>query len=121
MEKMVILGGAKLTGTVEISGAKNSAVAILVAAMMVNGKCHIENVPHVSDIDVLIDIINNMGGSATFTADGVVEMDCSGLNSCEATYETVEKIRAYSYLMGALLGRFGQARVALPGGCDFGI
>ncbi|MBQ2614437.1 MAG: UDP-N-acetylglucosamine 1-carboxyvinyltransferase [Clostridia bacterium] len=121
MEKMVILGGAKLTGTVEISGAKNSAVAILVAAMMVNGKCHIENVPHVSDIDVLIDIINNMGGSATFTADGVVEMDCSGLNSCEATYETVEKIRASSYLMGALLGRFGQARVALPGGCDFGI
>ncbi len=121
MEKMVILGGAKLTGTVEISGAKNSAVAILVAAMMVNGKCHIENVPHVSDIDVLIDIINNMGGSATFSADGVVEMDCSGLNSYEATYETVEKIRASSYLMGALLGRFGQARVALPGGCDFGI
>ncbi|MBR5153101.1 MAG: UDP-N-acetylglucosamine 1-carboxyvinyltransferase [Clostridia bacterium] len=121
MEKMVILGGAKLAGTVHISGAKNSAVAILVAAMMVNGKCHIENVPHVSDIEVLLEIINNMGGKACFTDKSVVEMDCSGLNSCAATYETVAKIRASSYLMGALLGRFGHAQVALPGGCDFGI
>ena len=121
MEKMVILGGAKLAGTVKISGAKNSAVAILVAAMMVNGKCHIENVPHVSDIEVLLDIINNMGGKAYFSDKGVVEMDCSGLNSYAATYETVAKIRASSYLMGALLGRFGHAQVALPGGCDFGV
>ena len=121
MEKMVILGGAKLEGSVEISGAKNSAVAILVAAMMVKGTCHIENVPHVSDIEVLIEIINNMGGKAIFSEDGVVEMDCTDLNSYEATYEIVEKIRASSYLMGALLGRFGKARVAMPGGCDFGI
>ncbi len=121
MEKMVILGGAKLAGTVKISGAKNSAVAILVAAMMVNGHCHIENVPQVSDIEVLLEIINNMGGKAYFSSKGVVEMDCTGLNSCAATYETVAKIRASSYLMGALLGRFGHAQVALPGGCDFGI
>ncbi|MEE1013104.1 MAG: UDP-N-acetylglucosamine 1-carboxyvinyltransferase [Clostridia bacterium] len=121
MEKMVILGGAKLSGAVEISGAKNSAVAILVAAMMVKGKCHIENVPHVSDIEVLIEIINNLGGSASFSEKGVVDMDCSELNTYEATYDIVEKIRASSYLMGALLGRFGKARVALPGGCDFGI
>lgn len=121
MEKMVILGGAKLSGAVEISGAKNSAVAILVAAMMVKGKCHIENVPHVSDIEVLIEIINNLGGTASFSEKGVVDMDCSELNTYEATYDIVEKIRASSYLMGALLGRFGKARVALPGGCDFGI
>ncbi len=121
MEKMVILGGAPLVGQVEISGAKNSAVAILVAAIMVKGKCHIDNVPHVSDIEVLLEIINNLGGTAAFVDHGVVEIDCTNLNSFEASYETVRKIRASSYLMGALLGRFGQARVAMPGGCDFGV
>lgn len=121
MEKMVILGGAKLEGSVEISGAKNSAVAILVAAIMVKGKCHIDNVPHVSDIEVLIEIIKNLGGKARFTGRGVVDVDCTDLCGYEAAYETVRKIRASSYLMGALLGRFGRARVALPGGCDFGV
>ena len=121
MEKMVILGGAKLEGSVEISGAKNSAVAILVAAMMVKGKCLIDNVPHVSDIDVLIEIINNMGGKAHFVEKSVVEVDCTELSSYEAEYEIVRKIRASSYLMGALLGRFKKARVAMPGGCDFGV
>ncbi len=121
MEKMVILGGAKLEGAVEISGAKNSAVAILVAAIMVNGKCRIDNVPHVSDIEVLVDIINKLGGSAVFVDKGVVEIDCANLTGYEATYETVQKIRASSYFMGALLGRFGKACVALPGGCDFGV
>lgn len=121
MEKMVILGGAKLSGTVEISGAKNSAVAILVAAIMVKGRCVIDNVPQVSDIEVLIEIINNLGGKAKFIDKGVVEIDCTDLESYEATYEVVSKIRASSYLMGALLGRFNKARVALPGGCDFGV
>ncbi len=121
MEKMVILGGARLEGSVSISGAKNSAVAILVAAIMVKGKCHIENVPRVSDIEVLIEIINNLGGKATLSNDGVAELDCTSIDTFEATYEQVARIRASSYLMGALLGRFGEARVALPGGCDFGV
>lgn len=121
MEKMVVLGGAPLTGRVVISGAKNSAVAILVAAIMVKGKCRIENVPRVSDTEVLIEIINNLGGEAAFVAPGVVEIDATQLNSYCADYESVRKIRASSYLMGALLGRFKQASVALPGGCDFGI
>lgn len=121
MEKLVILGGARLEGSVEISGAKNSAVAILVAAIMVKGKCHIENVPCVSDTQVLIDIINNLGGKATLSADGVAELDCTYIDTFEATYEQVARIRASSYLMGALLGRFSKARVALPGGCDFGV
>ncbi len=121
MEKMVILGGARLEGTVEISGAKNSAVAILAAAIMVNGKCLIENVPDVSDIKVLIEIINKLGGRAVRNDDGMVDIDCSKLSGYEADYDTVRKIRASSYLMGALLGRFGKARVALPGGCDFGV
>lgn len=121
MEKLVILGGARLCGEVEISGAKNSAVAILAASIMVKGRCLIENVPHVSDIYVLIDIICGLGGKAGFLADGTLEIDCTNLNKYEADWETVRRIRASSYLMGALLGRFGKARVGLPGGCDFGV
>lgn len=121
MEKLVVLGGTKLSGEVEISGAKNSAVAILAASIMVKGKCCIDNVPHVSDIDALLDIIRRLGGKADFVSKGTVEIDCTNLNRFEADYETVRRIRASSYLMGALLGRFRKARVALPGGCDFGI
>ncbi len=121
MEKLVVLGGARLCGQVEISGAKNSAVAILAAAIMVKGKCIIDNIPHVSDIDVLLEIIESLGGKAKFITSGTVEIDCTNLNKYEADYETVRRIRASSYLMGALLGRFRHARVGLPGGCDFGV
>ena len=121
MEKLVILGGARLEGTVEISGAKNSAVAVLAASIMVKGSCRIENVPNVSDINMLVEIINNLGGRAEMTGEGVIDVDCTELNNYEADYDMVRRIRASSYLMGALLGRFGKARVALPGGCDFGV
>lgn len=120
-EKMVILGGVKLHGEVKISGAKNSAVAILVASILVKGKCVIENVPHVSDILDLIDIINGLGGVAEFVGEDMVEVDCSDLTDYVASYDSVRKIRASSYLMGALLGRLKKASVALPGGCDFGV
>lgn len=120
-EKMVILGGVRLNGEVKISGAKNSAVAILVAAILVKGKCIIENVPHVSDIIDLIEIINGLGGSAKFVGEDMVEVDCTYLSGHVASYESVKKIRASSYLMGALLGRLNKASVALPGGCDFGV
>ena len=120
-EKMVILGGVKLHGEVKISGAKNSAVAILVASILVKGKCVIENVPHVSDILDLIHIINGLGGVAEFVGEDTVEVDCSDLTDYVASYDSVRKIRASSYLMGALLGRLKKASVALPGGCDFGV
>lgn len=121
MEKYVILGGARLEGEVEISGAKNSAVALIVAALMVDDVCVIENVPRVSDTYVLIDIINQLGGNAEFIDKGVLRIDGRNVCHCDAPYEMVSKIRASSYLMGALLGRFGEARVAMPGGCDFGV
>ncbi len=121
MSKYVILGGAPLCGEVEISGAKNSAVALIVAALMVKDVCIIENVPAVSDTYVLIDIINQLGGNAGFIDKGVLRIDASSVNKFEAPYEMVSKIRASSYLMGALLGRFCHARVAMPGGCDFGV
>lgn len=121
MEKFVILGGAKLAGEVNISGAKNSAVALIVAATMVKGVCVIENVPEVTDTYVLAEIINKLGGRAEFTSKGTITIDCTNLNCYEASYDMVGKIRASSYLMGALLGRFNHAKVALPGGCDFGV
>ncbi|MBR5155185.1 MAG: UDP-N-acetylglucosamine 1-carboxyvinyltransferase [Clostridia bacterium] len=121
MSKYVILGGAKLSGEVEISGAKNSAVALIVAALLVKDVCVIENVPAVSDTYVLMDIINQLGGSAEFIDKGVLRIDARLVDKFEAPYEMVSKIRASSYLMGALLGRFGHARVAMPGGCDFGV
>ncbi len=121
MSKYVILGGAPLMGEVEISGAKNSAVALIVAALMVKDVCVIENVPAVSDTYVLMDIINQLGGSAEFVDKGILKIDARGVDKFEAPYEMVSKIRASSYLMGALLGRFGRARVAMPGGCDFGV
>lgn len=120
-EKMVILGGVKLHGEVKISGAKNSAVAIVVASILVNGKCTIENVPRVSDIMDLINIINDLGGNAKFVGDDIVEVDCSNLTGYVASCAAVRKIRASSYLMGALLGRQKRASVDLPGGCDFGV
>lgn len=121
MDRYVILGGARLEGEVEISGAKNSAVALIVAAIMVKGVCIIDNVPLVSDTYVLVDIINQLGGKAEFTDKGVLSIDCTNLSCCEAPYEMVGKIRASSYLMGALLGRFKRAKVSMPGGCDFGV
>lgn len=121
MEKFVILGGVGLSGEVNISGAKNSAVALIVASVMVKGVCVIENVPQVSDTYVLIEIINRLGGKAEFTGKGILTIDCTDLDCYEASYEMVGKIRASSYLMGALLGRFKHAKVALPGGCDFGV
>lgn len=120
-EKMVILGGVPLHGEVKISGAKNSAVAILVASILVKGKCVIENVPRVSDIYDLIGIIKSLGCEAGFVGDDVVEVDCTNIRSHVATGPAVRKIRASSYFMGALLGRLHRASVDLPGGCDFGV
>ena len=120
-EKMVILGGVKLHGEVKISGAKNSAVAILVASILVKGRCLIENVPKVSDILDLIDIINGLGGKAEFVGEDTVVVDCTDLNKFVASGESVRRMRASSYLMGALLGRLKRASVDLPGGCNFGV
>ena len=119
MAKYEIIGGAPLNGTVTISGAKNAAVAILPAALLVKGVCRIENVPDISDVRILLNIINDMGAKVTSPEPGVVEIDSSGPISTRPDEDLVRKMRASYYLMGALLGRFGEAHVALPGGCNF--
>ena len=114
-----IKGGNRLEGTVTISGAKNAAVAILPAALLVEGKCRVENVPDISDVRILLDILKDMGAQIEYEAPGVVLLDCSNITKTEPHPELVRKMRASYYLMGALLSRFQKASVALPGGCNF--
>ena len=119
MAKYEINGGKPLNGTVTISGAKNAAVAILPAALLVHGTCRIENVPDISDVRILMDILDRMGAKIASPEAGVVEIDCSDVQCSEPDADLVRRMRASYYLMGALLGRFGKAHVALPGGCNF--
>ena len=119
MAKYEINGGKTLNGTVTISGAKNAAVAILPAALLVKGKCRIENVPDISDVRILLQILEGMGAKITQPESGVVEIDSTDVSCTQPDAALVRKMRASYYLMGVLLGRFGKAHVALPGGCSF--
>ncbi|MBE6922123.1 MAG: UDP-N-acetylglucosamine 1-carboxyvinyltransferase [Ruminococcaceae bacterium] len=119
MARYEIHGGNLLNGSVTISGAKNAAVAILPAALLVPGKCRIENVPDISDVRILLDIIRGMGAKIEQPEPNVVEIDSSSIHCTRPDDTLVKKMRASYYLMGALLGRFGHAHVALPGGCNF--
>ena len=117
--KYEINGGSRLEGTITISGAKNAAVAILPAALLVKGVCRIENVPDISDVRTLLDILADMGAVVTREPDGAVVMDCTNITNFNPNPDLVRKIRASYYIMGALLSRFHKASVALPGGCNF--
>ena len=119
MAKYVINGGKPLEGTITINGAKNAAVAILPAALLVSGKCRVENVPDISDVRILLDILEDLGAVVDRSEPGVVTLDCSNITSTHPNPVLVRKMRASYYLMGALLSRFHHANVALPGGCNF--
>ena len=121
MTKYVIQGGKPLHGEVEISGAKNAAVAILPAALLVDGKCRIENVPNISDVTLILDIMENLGAKIRKVNRSTIDVDCSGVYKQKVPHELARQIRASYYLIGALLGRFGRAEVPPPGGCDLGV
>lgn len=120
MEHLVIRGKNKLNGDVTISGAKNAVVAIIPAAILANGVCIIDNLPCIEDVKSLQDALTKLGAVCQLIDDTTLMVDSSNINNCNATFDSVRKIRASYYLMGALLGRFKQAKVALPGGCNFG-
>ena len=120
MTKYVINGGKPLNGEVEISGAKNAAVAIIPAALMVDGVCRIENLPEISDVKTLLQILKEMGAKLRVLDKRTLEIDCSRIGTSHATFDMMRRIRASYYIIGALLGRFGRADVAMPGGCNFG-
>lgn len=121
MEKYVINGGRPLRGTVGISGAKNAAVAIIPAALMVDGVCRIENMPRISDTDMLLTILSHMGAEVRTINPTTVEIDSRKVRFCDAPFELMRKIRASYYLIGAMLSRFGSAKTTMPGGCNFGV
>ena len=120
MTKYIVEGGRPLFGEIHISGAKNAAVAIIPAALMVSGPCRIENIPQISDVTLLLGILQDLGARVRFLNPHTVEIDCSRLRNGRIPYESARRCRASYYMLGALLGRFGAADVALPGGCDFG-
>lgn len=120
MDRIVVNGPCCLSGEVEITGAKNAIVAILPAAMLVDGVCRIENVPDISDVECIISILKAMGAKVEREESGTIEVDCSHVTSTEVPYEYARKFRASYYFLGALLGRFGKATVAMPGGCHLG-
>ena len=121
MDKYVIHGGTPLHGEVEISGAKNAAVAIIPAALMVDGVCRIENLPQISDTDMLLTILTELGAKVRYINPSTVEIDCTDVHLQDAPFELMRKIRASYYLIGAMLGRFGKAKTTMPGGCNFGV
>ena len=116
----MIHGGRPLYGKVNISGAKNAAVGIIPAALLVEGVCRIENIPQISDVTLLLNMLQELNAGVRTINKSTMEVDGRFVRNCTVPYELGRKIRASYYLVGALLGRYGHAEVPLPGGCDLG-
>ena len=121
MDKFVIRGGNPLHGEITISGAKNAAVAIIPAVLLCDGVCRLENVPEISDVTVMIRILYELGAKVKVINKNTIEIDATTVNSYTVSSDMSNRMRASSYFMGAMLGRFNRAKVAPPGGCDFGV
>ncbi|MBE6859816.1 MAG: UDP-N-acetylglucosamine 1-carboxyvinyltransferase [Ruminococcus sp.] len=120
MDKFIIKGGRRLVGEVEISGAKNAAVAIIPAVILSDEPCVLENVPAISDVNISMRILREMGAEVTPITATSYRIDATKIEKCCVPYETARKMRASYYFLGALLGKFGKARVSMPGGCPLG-
>ncbi len=120
MEKFVINGGKKLHGEIEISGAKNAAVAIIPATILAEDICRIENIPDIRDVQVMVKILIEMGANVRYINSNTLEIDTRYIKSYVIPYEMTKYSRSSYYLLGALLGRYSHAKVAMPGGCNFG-
>ena len=120
MEKLVIEGGTSLKGEVKISGAKNSAVAILPATLLIDGVCTIENLPNISDVKASCEILEHLGSKITWHDENTVTIDNTNINTTIAPTDLTRKFRASYYLIGSLLGRSKSVQVGTPGGCKLG-
>lgn len=121
MDNFVINGGHELFGEVNISGAKNAAVAIIPAAILADDVVRIENIPQISDVNLIIEILDKMGADIKFINKHTFEIDTRNISYQSVDYELTSRFRASYYLLGAMLGRFNKASVAMPGGCNFGV
>lgn len=120
MEKLVIKGGTKLKGEVLISGAKNAAVAILPATLLIRGVCRINNLPNISDVKIICNILKEFGAKITWEKSNEIVIDTREINCTNAPLDMTSKFRASYYLIGSMLGRCGNIEVGLPGGCNIG-
>lgn len=120
MDKIYLLGGQPLRGTVAVGGSKNDTLAILAGTLLVPGKTVLHNVPRLSDVYTLMEIFSHLGAKCGFRADGALEIDATNLTTSSTPHNLVQKMRASFNVLGALLVRFGHASVAMPGGCDIG-
>ena len=120
MEKLIITGGTPLKGEVTISGAKNAAVAILPATLLINGICTINNLPNISDVKICCKILEHLGAKITWNNKNEITIDTREITTTEAPLDLTSKFRASYYMIGALLSRKGSATVGMPGGCNLG-
>ena len=120
MDRLLIEGGAALTGSINASGAKNSVLPILASSLLLSDKLVLQNIPHLKDVTTMIEVIGSMGANITLDEDMNIEIDTSNLNNQIARYELVKTMRASVLVLGPLLAKFGRAEVALPGGCAIG-
>lgn len=119
MDKFVITGGKKLTGSIEVSGAKNASLALMPACLLTNGVSILNGTPELNDVHTMIKLLSQLGAQTEFE-NGLLKIDTTKINSFEAPYEHVKKMRASVYVLGPLLSRYGEAKVSLPGGCAWG-
>lgn len=121
MDKFIITGGQPLHGEVSVSGAKNAVVAILPATILAEDVCRIENIPNISDVSAMIKILKNMGAGIKYVNRTTLEIDTRHIRSFVVEHDLTKQLRASYYLIGALIGRFRRAEVAMPGGCYLGL
>ena len=121
MEKLVITGGTPLKGEVTISGAKNAAVAILPATLLLNGTCTIENLPNISDVKIYCEILEKLGAKIEWITPNKINIDTQNITTTQAPLDLTRKFRASYYILGAMLGRKGSVTVGMPGGCNLGV
>ena len=119
-DRMLITGGRPLEGVVHVSGGKNTAVAVIPATLLADAPCTIENLPDIEDVRALVDILKSLGAVVDYVPGSHMTVDPRPVESWEVGFRETQRLRASYYLLGALLGRCGQARVAYPGGCKIG-
>jgi UDP-N-acetylglucosamine 1-carboxyvinyltransferase len=119
MDRLVVTGGAPLSGSVPIAGAKNSALKLMAAALLAPGRSVIHNVPRIQDCVTMVEVLEHLGAAPAWT-DGTLVIDATDVTPGETPYELVSRMRASILVLGPLLARFGHARVAMPGGCNIG-
>ena len=123
MERIVVQGGRRLTGSVRVSGSKNATLALMAGALLADGESRLRNVPRLRDVDAMAQILDALGARVAWSPDDphTLAIDPRGVHNPEAPYDLVRKMRASFMVLGPLVARFGVARVSEPGGCAIGV